>query len=99
MQCEACLQAEAVNFNTCYKARLVCVIFLQYSYKCVQARKLMSGNQRVTALSLAAKVSVVAEKRRTRCAFKRPFPHLGNALYINIFLARMTDTMGHSIVE
>jgi hypothetical protein len=48
----------------------------------VQARKLTSGNQRATALSLAAKGSVVAEKRRTRCPFKMPFPHPGNALYI-----------------
>jgi hypothetical protein len=42
----------------------------------------MSGNQRATALSLAAKGSVVAEKRRTRCPFTRPFPHPWNALYI-----------------
>jgi hypothetical protein len=48
----------------------------------VQAWKLTSGNQRATALSLVAKVSVVAEKRHTRCPFKRPFPHPGNALYI-----------------
>jgi hypothetical protein len=34
-----------------------------------------------TALSLAAKGSVVAEKRRTRCPFKMPFPHPGNGLY------------------
>jgi hypothetical protein len=70
MRCEACLQAEVVTFNTCYKARQVCVIFLQYSYKCVQARKLTWGNQRATALSLAAKGSVVTEKHRTRCPFK-----------------------------
>jgi hypothetical protein len=37
--------------------------------------KLTSGNQRATALSLAAKGSIVAEKRRTRCPFKRSFPH------------------------
>jgi hypothetical protein len=36
------------------------------------------------ALSLAAKGSVVAEKRRTRCPFKRPFPHPENALYIYV---------------
>jgi hypothetical protein len=45
--------------------------------------KLTSGNQRATALSLAAKGSVLAEKRRTRCPFKRPFPHPWNALYIH----------------
>jgi hypothetical protein len=48
----------------------------------VQARKLTRGNQRATALSLAAKGSVVAEKCRTRCPFKRPFPHPGNGLYL-----------------
>jgi hypothetical protein len=37
--------------------------------------KLTSGNQRATAPLLAAKGSVVAEKSRTRCPFKRPFPH------------------------
>jgi hypothetical protein len=70
---KACLRAEVVTFNTLYKARSVCVIFLQYSYKCVQAGKLTSGNQRATAFSLAAKGKVVAEKRRTRCPLKCRF--------------------------
>jgi hypothetical protein len=39
----------------------------------MQARKLTWCNQRATALSLAAKGSVVAEKRRTRCPLKGRF--------------------------
>jgi hypothetical protein len=32
---------KGVNFSTSFKARYVCVIFLQYSYKCVHIKKLM----------------------------------------------------------
>jgi hypothetical protein len=62
----------------------------------VEARKLTSGNQRATALSLAAKGSVVAEKRRTRCPFKRPFPHPGNALYNSVERLLVSSCSGES---
>jgi hypothetical protein len=55
------------HFQHLLKSTVSLCYFLQYSYECVQARKLTWGNQRATALSLAAKGSVVAEKRRTRC--------------------------------
>jgi hypothetical protein len=60
--------------------------------------KLTSGNQRATALSLAAKGSVVAEKRRTRCPFRRPFPHPWNALYdMNITISKLKELFSDEI--
>jgi hypothetical protein len=46
----------------------------------------MCASTEIDTLSLAAKGSVVAEKRHTRCPFKRPFPHPGNKLYIYIYI-------------
>jgi hypothetical protein len=69
---------KGVNFN---KSRYVCVIFLQYSYKCVHVKKLSCGNHRTTALSLAGKGRVVAEKRATRTTVKLPFAPWLNAVY------------------
>jgi hypothetical protein len=40
-------------------------------------------DQRTTALSLAAKATVVAEKRCTRSAMHDPCPHTLNAVYLN----------------
>jgi hypothetical protein len=50
-------------------------------------------SQWATALSLAAKGSVVEEKRRTRCPFKMPFPHPGNGLYKHIWIMTKMSTL------
>jgi hypothetical protein len=70
----------APTWNSCMEVSL----FLQYSYKCVHVKKLTWGNHRTTALSLAGKGRVVAEKRATRRSMKIPFPPCLNAVYFPI---------------
>jgi hypothetical protein len=54
----------------------------------VHVRKLTQGNQRTTALSLAGKHTVVAEKHCIRSAQQDLCPHPVNALYKAIVIVQ-----------